>query len=132
MKVILFLFVLLVPAVAHAEDRLFRLSLVTAISAHAADMAATEHCLGRAAQSAEDARLGGTSTPFLCTETNPLLGRWSAHPAAFGAVQMGVAALSLWATAKLHETHPKLATAINFGMTAAFAGVAVYNTRHAK
>ena len=121
---------LLVPSIAAAqEDRLFRVSLVTAMAAHAAEGYAGEYCLGRARQSTVDANAGGTSVRFICTERNLLLGRWSDHPAVFGAVQLGVAALSLLATSKLHDTHPKIATVINFSMTAVFSAIAIQNGR---
>jgi len=115
--VILALALILSASTAHAEeDRLFRVSLVAAMAAHGADLASTEFCLGE-----------GT-----CRETNKALARFSTQPATFGAVKMGIAALSLWGTAKLHDNHPKLATAINFGVTAFFSGVAVYNGRQTK
>ena len=128
-KLLLVLVLLLVPRAVHAEDKLFRVSMVTAMTAHATDMGGTLYCLGRAYQSEEDARLGGTSIRYNCRETNPILGRWSAQPAAFAAIQMGVAALQLLAVAKLHENHRKTAIAINFATTAFFIGVAVHNTR---
>jgi len=120
---------LLLAAPVHAEDRLFRISLAAAITAHAADLAATEHCLGRAYQSQEDARLGGTSLRYNCRETNPFLARWSDRPAVFGAIQIGIAALQLVAVAKLHEDHPRIATAINFATAAIFVGIAYHNTQ---
>jgi len=113
-------------------DRLFRVSMVAAITAHASDMGGSLYCLGRAYQSEEDARLGGTSVRYNCREANPILGRWSARPALFAAVQIGVAALQLLAVAKLHETHPKIATAINFATAGFFIGVAIHNTRVAQ
>ena len=104
---------LLVPSVVHAEDRIFRVSLVAAISAHAADGYATMYCLG-----------AGT-----CRETNIVLGRFADRPALYGATQLGIAALSLWATTHIHDTHPKLATILNFTMTAVFTSIAVHNGR---
>jgi len=131
-KLLLVLVLLFVPRSVHAEDKLFRVSMVAAITAHAADGFGTEFCLGRAYQSEEDARLGGRSIRYNCRETNPILGRWSAQPAVFGAVQMGVAALQLLAVAKLHEDHRKLAITINFSTAAFFVAVAVHNTRVAQ
>jgi len=128
-RLVLVVVLLLIPRVVHAEDRLFRVSMVAAITAHAADLASTEHCLGRAYQSEEDARNGGTSVRYNCREANPFLARWSDRPAIFGAVQLGVASLQLLAVAKLHENHPKIATAINFATAGFFIGVAIHNTR---
>jgi hypothetical protein len=114
MKPLLVLLIaLLVASTASAEDRIFRVSMVAAMAAHGADLASTEWCLG-----------AGT-----CRETNRVLGRFSTQPATFGAVKIGVAALSLWGTAKLHESHPKIAIALNLGVAAFFTGIAVHNTR---
>lgn len=115
--VILALALILSASTAHAEeDRLFRISMVAAMAAHGADGYSTMYCLGAGK----------------CRETNAFLVRFAERPALFGATQIGIAALSLWGTAKLHENHPRLATAINFGVTAFFSGVAVYNTRQTK
>ncbi len=113
MRALIVLVALLVASSASAQDQIFRASLASAVVAHAMDLATTEHCLGAKT----------------CTETNAALSRFTTQPIAYAGVKMGVAALSLWGTAKLHETHPKLATAINLGVTALFTGVAVHNTR---
>lgn len=113
MKPLLLLLALSIyPTSASAEDRLFRISLVAAMAAHGADLASTENCLGAGR----------------CRELNPFLARFD-QPAVFGAAKIGVAALSLWGLAKLHETHPKLATISSFAMAGAFAGIAVHNAK---
>lgn len=112
MKTILVVLVLLCAHAASAEDKLFRASLVSAIAAHGADLATTEHCLGSGR----------------CRELNPFLLRFE-QPAVFGAVKMGVAGLSLWATAKLHDSHPRWAIAANVAQTVGFTWIAVRNTR---
>jgi len=101
----------LVAAPVRADEQpLYHLSVITAIAAHGSDLAITEHCLG--AQT--------------CHELNPWLGHWSTQPVAFGAMKMGVAAFSLWATSKI--PNKTWATLANFGMTAAFAGIAYHNS----
>jgi len=111
-RCLLVVVLLLVPRAVHAEDRLFRVSMVAAMAAHGADLGSTEFCLGSGR----------------CTESNPFLARFD-QPAVFGAVKMSIAAAQLWGMAKLHETHPKWATAINFGTAAVFTGIAIRNTR---
>jgi len=91
---------------------LLKLSMVTAIAAHGADLASTEHCLGA----------------NRCREMNPWLARFD-QPAIFGAAKMGIAAGSLWGTSLLAREHPKLAVAVNLAMTGAFAGIAVHNAK---
>ncbi len=100
-----------VPASAQDSPAIYHISVMTAIAAHGSDLAITEHCLG-----------AGT-----CHEINPWLGHWSTQPVAFGAMKMGVAAFSLWATSKI--PNKTVATIVNFGMTAAFTGIAYHNTR---
>ena len=94
-----------------AQDTLYHVSVISAIAAHGADLSITEYCLGR-----------GT-----CHEVNPWLGHWSTQPAPFGAMKMGVAAFSLWATSKI--PNKTWATIANFGMTAAFTGIAYHNVK---
>jgi hypothetical protein len=96
-----------------SPDIPFRISLVAAIAAHGADLATTEYCLGAKR----------------CTEVNPWLTRFSTQPGVFGATKMGIAALSLWAVAKVRESHRPLAIIINFGMAAGFTAIAIHNTR---
>ena len=91
---------------------LLKLTMVTSIAAHGADLASTEHCLGRG----------------VCREMNPALARFT-QPAVFGAAKMAVASLSLWGTAHLAARHPKMAVAINVAVTGGYALVAVHNTR---
>jgi hypothetical protein len=100
----------------HAQDSPdipFRISLVAAIAAHGADLATTEYCLGAKR----------------CTEVNPWLTRFSTQPGVFGATKMGIAALSLWAVAKVRESNRPLAIIINVGMAAGFTAIAIHNTR---
>lgn len=108
----LLLLCLLVSVPAHAQDTTFRISMVTAMAAHGADLATTEHCLGAG----------------LCHELNPFLLRFN-QPATFGAVKMGVAALQLWGVAKIHERWPKAATTLNFVTTGIFSAIAAHNAR---
>ena len=86
----------------------FRISLVAAVAAHGADLATTEFCLG--------ARK--------CTEA-----RFSTQPGVFGATKMGIAALSLWGVAKIHESNRIVAIIVNVAMTGAFSAIAAHNTR---
>ena len=96
----------------HAQGPVYKTSLVAAIAAHGADLATTENCLGSGR----------------CRELNPWLARYD-NPATFGAVKMGVASVGLLLTHKLHQNHPKLATLINFGVAAAYSGIAYHNSR---
>ena len=96
-----------------SPDVPFRISLIAAVSAHGADLATTEYCLGAGK----------------CTEANPWLARFSAQPGVFGATKMAIAGLSLWGVAQIRESHRTLAILINYGMTAAFTAIAVHNTR---
>ena len=91
----------------------FRISLVAAVAAHGADLATTEYCLGAGK----------------CFEANPWLTRFSTQPGVFGATKMGIAALSLWGVAKLHESNRTLAIIVNFAVTGAFTAIAIHNTR---
>ena len=97
---------------ASGQDNAFRASLVAVVAAHGADLATTEHCLGSGR----------------CRELNTFLLRFD-QPAVFGAVKMAVAGLSLWGTAKLRESHPKLAIVVNVGMAGAFGAIAIHNAR---
>lgn len=102
---------LLARPVQADEPILYHLSVGAAIAAHGADLAITENCLGAKT----------------CKEINPWLGHWSTQPVAFGAMKMGVAAFSLWATSKI--PNKTWATIANFGMTAAFSGIAYHNVK---
>ena len=109
--------VLLLGAVpVQAQDTVFRASMVAAVVAHSMDLSTTMHCVGAGK----------------CSETNPLLLHLSTQPMAFAAVKMGVASAQLWAMAKLHERHPRWATAINFGTAGLFTGIAIRNARISK
>ncbi len=104
---------LLCASTARAQSQTaFRASLVAAVAAHGADLAATENCIGAGR----------------CTELNPFLLRF-AQPGVFGAVKMGVAGLSLWATAKIYESHPTLAVWLNVAQCAGFSAIAIRNAR---
>jgi hypothetical protein len=107
--------VLWMPRMGSAQDTPFRFSLVAAVAAHGSDLASTENCLGSGR----------------CRELNPWLARFD-NPATFGAVKMGVAALSLWGTAKLHESHPRWAIAVNVAQAVGFSLVAARNARVGK
>ena len=96
-----------------SSDIPFRISLVAAVSAHGADLATTEYCLGAKR----------------CTEINPWLTRFSTQPGVFGATKMGIAALSLWGVAKIRESNRPLAIIVNFGMAAGFTAIAIHNSR---
>lgn len=91
---------------------LLKLTMVSAIAAHGADLASTENCLGAGR----------------CRELNPWLARFE-QPAIFGAAKMGVAAGSLWGTAKFAESHPKLAVLANVAVSVTFSGIAIHNAR---
>lgn len=91
---------------------LYKLSLIAALMAHGADLASTEHCLGAGR----------------CREMNAALARFE-QPAAFGAAKFGVAGAGFWAVDKLHETHPKLATAVNFAIAGTFSAIAAHNAQ---
>ena len=106
--------ILLATPVA-AQDTLFRASLVSAVIAHSADLAETQRCLGSGR----------------CRETNPWLLRFDS-PSGFAVAKMGVASATLWATAKIHETHPRLAILANLGQTVAFSWIAVHNARQGR
>lgn len=91
-------------------DPLYRVSQVTAIAAHGADLAETEHCLGSGR----------------CVEMNPWLARFK-DPSAFGAAKMGVAALGLWATDKIPNRVVRIV--VNFGVASAYFSIAAHNSR---
>lgn len=92
---------------------LLKLTLITSLAAHGADLASTEHCLGAGR----------------CRELNPWLARFD-QPAAFGAAKMGVAGLGLYGAQKLETNHPKWALALNLTVTGAYTAVAIHNSRH--
>jgi hypothetical protein len=97
---------------APETDVLFRISMVAAVAGHGADLGITENCLGAGR----------------CREMNPWLARYD-NAAVFGAAKMTVAGLALWATSKLHDTHPTLATIFNFAQAGAYVAIAARNTR---
>lgn len=98
---------------SHAQDKVFRASLVAAVAAHGADLASTENCLGAGS----------------CHETNPFLLRFK-NPVAFGAVKMGTAGLALWVTAKVHDAHhERIAILMNLITTVGLSYVAGHNAR---
>lgn len=94
---------------------LLKLSFVLALAGHGADLASTEHCLGRG----------------VCREMNPWLARFE-QPAIFGAAKMGVAGAGLWATSEFAKSHPKWATVLNLTIAGAYTGIAIHNSRVAK
>ena len=115
---------LVTPAAASAQDAAFRASLVAAVAAHGADLATTEHLLGRSSQ----ATLSGQPAPFY--EANPYLGHFTANPLAFGLVKMGTAAGVLWLNAKLHDSgRRRLAIGLNVAQVVVLSAVAAHNYR---
>lgn len=124
---LLALVLLCVPALASAQDSVFRASLSAAVVAHSLDLATTMDLIG---QSKEAERRGEPSRYY---ESNPYLGHVSRNPLAFAAVKMGTAAGSLWLTAKLHDMGGKkaraLAIGINLAQTAVLTAVATHNYR---
>ena len=105
----------LLAAPVSAQDPFFRTSLVSAVVAHSMDLAETQRCLGSGR----------------CREMNPWLLRFDS-PSGFAVAKMSVASASLWATAILHETHPRLAILANVGQTVAFSWIAVRNARQGR
>ena len=91
---------------------LLKLTLLTSLAAHGADLASTEHCLGSGR----------------CRELNPWLARFD-QPAVFGAAKMGVAGLGFYGSEKLAERHPRWALVLNLAVTGAYTGVAIHNSR---
>jgi hypothetical protein len=91
---------------------LYKLSLIFALASHGADLASTENCLGAGK----------------CHELNPWLARFN-KPVAFGFAKAGVAAASEVGIDHFKETHPKWATALNFGIGATFTGIAIHNAK---
>lgn len=102
---------LAVPASAEAQT-IFHLSEAVAITGHAADLGATQRCVG--AQR--------------CHELNPYLGRFN-DPVAFSVAKFSVVSLQLWAVRKLRPTHPKLATVTNFAIGSGFLALGLRNQR---
>lgn len=96
---------------AEAQERLYHLSMATAIAAHGADLATSEYCAGSGR----------------CREANIFLARFSSQPVVFGAVKMGIAAVSLWATSRIQNK--RLATIANFVITGTFTTIAIRNAR---
>jgi hypothetical protein len=109
------LFLLFSTKVGYCEDTAFRASMVAAVVAHAADLSVTQRCLGSGR----------------CREVNPWLGRFQ-QPIPFAVAKMTVASLGLWASAKLHERHPRWALALNIGVAGAYTAITVHNSRVAK
>lgn len=96
-----------------SAESVFTLSEAAAITAHAADLGATEFCLGAKR----------------CHELNPYLARFD-DPVAFSVAKFSVVSLQLWAVRKLKDAgHPQLAAVTNFGIAAGFMGIAVRNQR---
>ena len=91
---------------------LLKLTLMTSLAAHGADLATTEHCLGAGK----------------CHEMNPWLARFE-QPAVFGAAKMGVAAIGTYGSERLAEHHPKWALMLNLAVTGSYAAIALHNTQ---
>lgn len=111
--VAVFAFLLFVAAPISAQDRIFHVSRIALLAGTGADLATTSYCLG--------ART--------CRELNPLLAPIR-HPIALGATKMGIAGAQLLLVAKVHQTHPKLATALNLASASLYFWVAARNTSH--
>jgi hypothetical protein len=110
-RVLLLLALLAVPASVEAQT-IFHLSEAVAITGHASDLAATQHCLGAGR----------------CHELNPFLARYD-NPVAFSVAKFSVVSLQLWAVRKLRPTHPKLAVAANVAIGSGFLALGVRNQR---
>ncbi len=106
--------VLMLSSASNA-DTLFKVSLVANVAAHGADLASTEHCLGSGR----------------CREMNPWLARFE-NPATFGAVKMGIAGVSMWASDEIRKRNRWAGIAFNFASASAFAYIAARNTRVAR
>jgi hypothetical protein len=91
---------------------LLKLTLITSLAAHGADLASTQNCLGAGR----------------CHEMNPALARFHS-PAAFGAAKMTVAGLGTYGSMKLQEEHPKLAIVLNVAVTGAYSSIAYHNSQ---
>jgi len=97
---------------SHAGDRIFAASELAVVIGQAVDLSATQNCLGAGR----------------CRELNPRLARYES-PVTFAVAKFAVAGVQLWITRKLHDSHPRWATALNFGVGAAFTGLGIRNTR---
>lgn len=101
---------LMVAAPAVADERLYRLSEAVAVVGHAADLSATQRCLGSGR----------------CHELNPWLGRYD-HPVTFAVAKMSVASLGLYATSKI--PNKTLGMLANYAIGATFTAIAIRNVR---
>lgn len=114
MRVLLLLALLAVPTAVEAQT-IFHVSEAVAITGHAADLGATQRCVG--AQR--------------CHELNPYLGRFN-DPVAFSVAKFSVVSLQLWAVRKLRPTHPKLAVVANAAIGSGFLALGLRNQRVSK
>jgi len=102
------------PLYAQSTDSFpLHLALAGMMAAHGADLSTTMYCLG-----AET-----------CHEANPFFAPLTRHPAAAGAVKMGIAAGTAWVLLRHHEEHPKLVFWTSVGLTAFYTGVVIHNAR---
>jgi hypothetical protein len=119
MKLILLLTILLCLSTcsvqADDDDPIFAASELANVVGNALDLSSTQRCLGAGR----------------CVETNPFLLRFD-DPLTFAAAKFGIAGFGLWATRKLHASHPVWASVINFGIGGAFSAIAIRNTRIGK
>ena len=63
-------------------------------------------------------------------EANPILAGLSKHPAAFGAVKMGVDAAAFATVWHLRKAHPRLAVGLFIGLAVAQGWAIAHNARH--
>ncbi len=98
-----------------ADDAIFAVSEFANVMGNGLDLASTQRCLGSGR----------------CHETNPALARFD-DPLVFTAAKFGVAGIGLWATRKLHTSHPTIASIVNFAIGGAFTSLAIHNTRVGK
>ena len=112
MKALCLAVLLLWAVPTSAQGKAFVASEWAVMVGHSLDAASTQRCLGAGR----------------CRELNPYLARFD-NPVAFTAAKSGLAVVQLWTMRKLHKSHPKLATAANFAIGAAFTSIALRNAR---
>lgn len=109
------LFLLILAQQPTMQERIYHYSLLSAATAHIADIATTGYCLGE-----------GT-----CVEKNPLLAPFSDKPLALGITKGALASGLFLLVDRLvyRKGHPKIAIACNFIVTGIVGSIAVRNSR---
>ncbi len=104
---------MLICPYSYADDLFYKISRIVAFSAHGADLATTEYCLGA----------------HKCVELNHYYARFN-NPAWFGVAKFSVVATEDTIIDTYHKNYPesKWPAIINYAIGGVFTGIAIHNS----